>query len=327
MINTLAFFLFCKIVFCYFELSAFSPDIPEIVSQHQLETGDYLLPASEKVAIGNCLNPSQADLQNIQRYLSSTRPELKYLNFPGTTWRENRIRQFKITSKEIPPEFGIIYFNNSPEDKRNCITTYISCDSAYLKKLHALIIALRSTGFSGHFIYRIGGWPATDQGSLECVDVPYSFKIFSILEAKQLGYQNCLWLDACMVPKKCIDPVFDSIEKTGIFYYSLINYSHQNHVQEFALQAMGSSLEEFLNIPPLTTIVIGLDLSNTTSLQLLEDWRRIAEEKLGFLSFIPEMAPFNLLVHRYHLDECGTALYHPYKKTLGADGILFWDHD
>lgn len=298
-----------------------------IAASHHLNTGQYLLPASMKISISNWLNPTFEDYKQIQRYLDSDRPELRYLNFPGSTWREERIRNFKLITNEINPSFGIAYLNDLPDDKRNCIITYVSCDEAYIQKLHSLFDALKTIGFNGHFIFRIGGWPATEEGSLELFDVPYAFKIFSFLEAKNLGYKNCLWLDSCMLPKKKLDPIFKNIENTGVFFYSLSNYSSKFNIKNFVAQSLGTTIEKFLKMAPITTIAVGLDLTNEKSLCLLNEWYQMAKEKLGFLSFIPEMAPIYVLAHKLKLVPFAKSLNYPYKGIPDSEGILVWDHD
>ncbi len=300
-------------------------EILDIVSEYNLKTGKYLLPAADKICISNWLYPTLEDYRVIQSYLSSDRPELSYLNYPGTDLREQKMRNFKIRDRG-GIFFDIFYLNGAPNNKKNCIVTYISCDDEYIKNLTTLFKALKTVGFDGHFICRIGGWPATEEGSLELFDVPYSFKIFALLEAKRLGYKNCLWLDACMIPQKSLDPIFECIENNGIFFYSVPGYSYENNIEDFAVKALGSTLEKFLQMKPITTIAVGLDLTNERSLNLLNEWHQMAKEKLGFLSFIPEMAPFCILVHKFNLVSFARPLPHPYRGVLDPDGIMIWNH-
>ncbi len=308
-------------------LHAVSQETVDIASKYNINTGKYLLPASEKVSISNWLNPTFDDYKIIQNYLSTFRSELSYLNYPGTDLREKRLQNFKLITDEINPRFGVIYFNNAPNDKKNCIITYISCDEGYIKHLNALLDALKRVGFNGHFIFRIGGWPATQEGTLELFDVPYAFKIFSFLEAKTLGYKNCLWLDACMLPLQGLDAVFKDIERNGVFVYSLEGYSYERHIQPFAAEALGTTITELLRLKPLTTITIGLDLTNASSLKLLDEWHEIAKEKLGFLSYIPEMATLCFLIDKFNLTSFMSPLYHPYTGIPDSRRILIWNHN
>ncbi len=284
-------------------------DIATLVYQYQLDIGQYLLPASEKVQISDWVHPTPQDFKILQNYLShAPRPELQYINYPGTTWREDRIRNFKLIDVKGKPKFGILHLNGSPSNKKNCIVTYISCDKAYEALLHRLIQKLKSIGFDGHVIFRVGGWPNTEEGSLQFFDVPYAFKVYSILEAKRLGYKNCLWLDACIVPLKKLDPIFNHIDEHGVFLFMSqgCEAPHQTvdlgYIQDFAARALANvSAQEFCRFPVTTSAVVGFDVQSDRGTQVLNAWQRMLEQKLGFLSFIPEMAPLFSLIDRFNL--------------------------
>jgi hypothetical protein len=116
----------------------------------------YLLPGKQKVQISDWLHPSINDLFILQNYLNQApRPELAFTNLPATTWREERLRNFKMIVKERPPEFKILPMNREPTNKQNCIVTYVSYNENYEKKLLNLISELEKSGFKGHIIYRI----------------------------------------------------------------------------------------------------------------------------------------------------------------------------
>jgi hypothetical protein len=302
-----------------------------LVKQFHLDVGKYLLPAKEKISLESWTNPSIEDYKIIQDYLSNApRPELQYCNhLPGSNWREVRIRNFKIIAENQNPEFHIELFGNDPNDKKNCIVTYISCNEGYKKDLQDLIHQLEIIGFNGHLIYRIGGWPNTEENSLELFDVPYAFKLFSILEARRLGYKNCLWLDACFYPVKPLDLLFEHIDKHGVFFCRMHDYNSTGHIQEFATLALANTpLLKFLKLNAVTTIAIGLDLTSTKGNDILFKWHTMAKNKLGFLSFIPEMAPWYILAN--YLDLL------PYADTnfyvsCGQGGdpstyLLYWHH-
>lgn len=323
---------FFILALCLFYLSCglsygISSQIKKIASKYQLQTGKFFWPAEEKIVISNWADPTDEDYRIIQNYLSSDRPELKYTNLPGTIWREERLKKFKIIADGISPKFGILYLNNSPDDKRNCIVTYVSCKDVYIKHLNELINSLKTIGFNGHIIFRIGGWPDTEEGSLELFDVPYAFKIFSIMEAKRLGYKNCLWLDSCMRPLRKLDSIFEQIENKGIYFYEMIDaieFPFDSHLKEYAAEALGITVREYRKMAHITTWAVGLDLTNEISLKLLYEWHQMAREKLGFLSVVPEMAPFCALVHKYKLVSCATPYYKPYFSPT-PEKILLWN--
>ncbi|HUD01753.1 MAG TPA: hypothetical protein VMR37_05465, partial [Rhabdochlamydiaceae bacterium] len=289
----------------------------------------YLLPAKDKVCLSNWTHPSIEDYKIIQNYLANApRPELKYVNFPESDWREKRIRNFKIITENQNPEFHIKFFNNDPFSKENCIVTYISFNEFYRESLNDLIEQLNTLGFNGHLIYRIGGWPNTEDHSLELFDVPYVFKIFSILEAQKLGYKNCLWLDACFYPLQSLNPIFQHIAKNGVFFHSDPSYDSAGLIQEFATLALENvSLSDFLKLTAVSTTAIGLDLKSKRGKKVLEKWHRMAKNKLGFLSYIPEMASWYILANCFQLLPYADSNFIAYsKKDISLSTLLYWNH-
>jgi hypothetical protein len=324
-----------KIIFLFLILiatTAFAANPHLITSKYQLDIGQYLLPANKKVHLKNWYHPDIEDYKILQNYLTfSPRPELRYLNYPGTEWREKRMRDFRLIVEGETPKFEILYLNNNPSGKKNCIVTYISFNDRYVKNLNSLIEQLKNIGFDGHFIFRIGGWPYTEEGSLEFFDVPYAFKIFSILEAKKLGYENCLWLDACFLPLKKLDPIFEHIAEHGVFFVSDLNYSMKNHIQEFATEAFDMSLSDFLQkITTVSSFCVGLDLTSKRGANLLDSWHEmVKDKKLGFLSFIPEMAALCILIDKFELlPYTANMNYFAFitRESITQETILFWNH-
>lgn len=262
---------------------------------------NYLKPADQKVAIQDWHHPTVEDYRALQFYLDHAgRKELKFTNTLDSRWRERRLRSFKIVG-DRDPEFHILHLNSASNDVENCIVTYISCNEEYVRFLDRLIAGLQRVGFKGHLIYRIGGWPNTEEGSLEFFDVPYAFKIFSILEAKRLGYKNCLWLDSIFIPQRGLDDIFDHIEKKGVFFMAYPRFSTRGLIQEFATQAFGVSLSEFLKMTFVQSSCIGFNFTNETALNLLDQWFELTKHRVGFLSHIPELAPLMMLINRFNL--------------------------
>ena len=318
------------LLFCSAISPMFSDDDHEIASEYKLNIGQYLLPANHKIAIKNWLNPDVEDYKVMQSYLMSDRPELQYLNYPGSTWREKRIREFRLIIDGKTPQFEIVYLNNCPQNKKKCIVTYVSYNEKYIKSLNWLIHALKKIGFDGHFIFRIGGWPGTEDGSLELFDVPYAFKILALLEAKKLGYDQCLWLDSCMLPLKKIDPIFEHIERHGVYFHILPNYSNKDHIFDFATKAFGISLQEFLKFPAITATVLGLDFTSNRGVSLLNSWHELAKNhRLGFLSYIPEQAALCVLAHRLQLlPYAGNPNFYAISRaSINQQSLLLWNHD
>ena len=73
--------------------------------------------------------------------------------------------------------------------------------------------ALSQTNFNGYFLSLVGGFPNPTGKEICYAGVPYSFKIFMMLEAYKLGFTNVLWIDSACLPLRDPTPLFEEIEK------------------------------------------------------------------------------------------------------------------
>lgn len=118
-------YFFCttryKIVFL-FTLTiakAYATSDADIAAKYQLDIGQYLLPAAEKVHLKDWHHPDIEDYWALQNYLTfAERPELQYLNFANNNWREGRIRNFHLVIEGKIPIFNTLFLNNSPLEKK-----------------------------------------------------------------------------------------------------------------------------------------------------------------------------------------------------------------
>lgn len=199
----------------------------------------------------------------------------------------------------------VIYFNGDRDKKDRCVICYAGYPSSwngrdYARGVSTMIDALKKTGFDGHFIYYVGGWPSLENDRLRYVDVPFAFKPFLFEEVKNLGYQTVLWLDACCIPVKSLDPVFDYIQQKGICFYS---YGDLQNWREFI--SGYAYLMPFLPIfkggqyEQISSQVVGLDLSNSKACDLLNGWIQAAERRIPFLQ--SDEPPFMYLVNHLGL--------------------------
>ncbi|MBS0619839.1 MAG: hypothetical protein JSS61_00040 [Verrucomicrobia bacterium] len=300
---------------------------PELEQYRTDQLNQYLLPGHLKVEISNWLNPSHEDYLKLQEYLEKQpRPELKFMNLPYSTWREERVREFTFAIEETPPEFHVLHMNQNPSSKKNCIVTYISYNKSYRAGLTRLLSTLKSVGFNGDVVYRIGGWPYVEEGSLEYFDVPYAFKVFALLEAKKLGYQNCLWMDVSLEVLKPIDPLFEHLDRCPVYFQIIPGFSNANHIHEMAVNALGFSLKGFLKIPPITATVVGINCHHPLGIAFLDSWHQILKNKVGFLSHIPEQAPLSAIARNLYLFPfAGERKHYAYHEgEISEETILLW---
>lgn len=118
--------------------------------------------------------------------------------------------------RNIYPEKNLIKIGNGGD---NCVVSYASINGEYPGYVRAILPALEKANFNGYLLYYIGGWPnPTGEEILYC-GVPYSFKIFAMVEAYYLGFKKVLWIDSALEPAKDLQPLFDHITKHDALIY------------------------------------------------------------------------------------------------------------
>ncbi|MES2199746.1 MAG: hypothetical protein V4489_06225 [Chlamydiota bacterium] len=168
-----------------------------------------------------------------------------------------------------------------------CIVSFASYDGIYPRLLESMPEALTKTGFNGHFLLLMGGFPNPTGNEMQYCAVPYSFKIFALLEAKKLGFHKVLWLDTALLPLKNPKPLFDWIEKTGCFFHP------RKNAKRYLLPQTRDTLLKETGVDMYTTTcirarIIGLNLKTQKVQSLIQDYYHMVELGTPFLSCFPE---------------------------------------
>jgi len=196
---------------------------------------------------------------------------------------------------------GLITVKSKRKARENCVILYASFNGDYSTNLYKTILAIRRSDFVGHIRYQIGGWPNTSAGDLVFCHLPRAFKACSFKAAYDLGYKKVLWLNAGMIPTISLNTIFERIGEDGIFGY-LLPYSIRVYCQRNEhISALNISLEKAMASFCVSSRAIGLDLENTTSLTLFNDWYSHTVEKESF-SFLPHSNICNLshIIQKYY---------------------------
>ena len=72
------------------------------------------------------------------------------------------------------------------------IVSFASYDKNYYTLLKSIPAALEKCGFNGYFLYRMGGFPNPTGIEIQYIGVPYAFKIFMMVEAQKMGFDQVL---------------------------------------------------------------------------------------------------------------------------------------
>jgi hypothetical protein len=204
----------------------------------------------------------------------------------------------KFYSKETSK--GLLKINNGGD---RCVVTTVDLSGRRNPELIQQIYEnLKETGFNGYLYYRIGGFPAPSNMELRYAAVPYSFKIFLMEEARQLGFRYVLWLDSRLIPMRSPDPIFNLIKKYHAFLVNDRLMVRMNFLS-FSLE----NLEILLGINPLqhpriATPVLGLDMHSPSVRTLVKEYYLCCENGLCFLSVFPEEHVLSTIIGKHKKD-------------------------
>lgn len=159
--------------------------------------------------------------------------------------------------------------------------------------------ALESTGFDGYFLLRTGGYPNPTGEEIRFAGVPYAFKIFMMLEAKQLGFDKVIWIDSACTPLVNPKPLFDVIERKGAVFYSF--QSNLKETSPYLFPSTRKIIKEETGVDCLKanyvcSIVFGLNMNDPLILEFLENYYRLVRLGTPFLTCFPEEFVFSALL-------------------------------
>jgi hypothetical protein len=113
----------------------------------------------------------------------------------------------------------------------------------------------------------------TDLGSPLHDDNPYAFKLYAIQNVLEKEYHTILYMDASLYPIRDLTPIFNVIEKDGMFA------QHAGHqcgtwANDRCLEYFGLSRDEAMEIPMYGNAgLLGLDLSRPEIMNFYVKWR------------------------------------------------------
>lgn len=251
--------------------------------------------------LSSLTQPTREDLFKVQDYLSQgERSIICYLKD-----YEPNARNLKIigNAPEEQPQYGEIAVNCSETDRENCLIVYASFNKNYPRGLKRLVNFVKNSDFRGHILYRIGGWPNIEGGSLALAHVPYAFKVSFFKEAQAKGFKRALWLDTAILPIVSLNVIFDMIREDG--YFSMGN-SHTvgPYMASPAINAFGLTLEEANHIPSCSAGITGVDFTTSVGKELIDGWYRAAQNKVAFFSPRSDQNVLSIILYSMGLTSC-----------------------
>ena len=142
-----------------------------------------------------------------------------------------------------------------------------------LKRLQESLIRVR---FDGDFLFWNERFP---DGSPSQFEAPFAFKTYCFFVARDLGYEEILWMDPVCVALRSLTPVFDLIKVNG---YVMFNNNYGQMMGQWcsdeALAFNGLSRDEAMQIPETPCSVLGLYSRSPLANRFLEGWYQIMSD-------------------------------------------------
>lgn len=250
-------------------------------------------------------HPSFEDYRLLENYLSSARRSYLDYFLPETqkgSIKFHRLFDFKFIGEyDESPVFERYVFNIDEDDKERCILLYASYNGIYPNKVRKLLKEIEQSGYCGHVLVRIGGFPNVAHGGLKICHVPYAFKVAFFREAELLGYKNILWIDSSMHPLNDFTLIFKEMDEKGYFYTSIgtLQTTAPYHNPD-AARSLGIETDDYDKIYHISSGIFGLNMENSGATQLLDSWYQETEHLLPCITLYPEELTLSVLAWKLH---------------------------
>jgi hypothetical protein len=188
-------------------------------------------------------------------------------------------------------------------DKNNCIvccSTSLSSERTCMTK--NIKESLEKVGFNGYFYLFTGGFPNPTNTELKYAGVPYCFKIFMMLEAKKLGFNKVIWIDAACYVVNNPEPLFDLLDENDVVFRSFPSNmfdSFNDTVFPQTIELLNKlTNKDIRNDRKINTIVFGLKLNSEKIQKFIEEYYEMVKIGLPFLSYFPEEVVFGSILNK-----------------------------
>jgi len=125
-----------------------------------------------------------------------------------------------------------------------------------------------------------------------------------MLEAKKLGFEKVIWIDACCYAINNVDRLFDVLDEDDAIFKSyhancFIHDSCKNYILPKTIELLSNLVgREIYDDPNVNSIVFGLNLSSEKIQNFINDYYEMVKLGLPFLSNFPEEMVFTTLLNK-----------------------------
>jgi hypothetical protein len=276
------------------DVNPFLIDIPD---QEEYTIDDY-------VNIQTQLNNTNID--NIIENLYSTRNKFYTVeNFKSRIKKGITQTLINLNDKMLPTQH--LYKIGTGGNNRNCFvcctpftdTTNEQGSSRYNASKN-IYTSLENAGFNGHFYLFNGGFPNPTGTEMKYAGVPYSFKIFMMLEAHKKGFDKVIWIDSGCYALNNPESLFDILYKDD----AIIKTFHYNN--NYNAMVFQNTIEILNRITKcdihrahyIETIVFGLNMQSAQVKELIKEYYDMVRLGYPFFSIFPEEIVLSALLQK-----------------------------
>lgn len=205
---------------------------------------------------------------------------------------------------------------------RSIVNAYIGQGGWYHKGAARLKQSLEDNGWTN--IVQYHNEPINDVYDKDC---HYTIKAAAMMSAIDYGYKSLLWLDCSMICLQHPMPLFDTIEKQGI-YFETNGYTAAQECNDFSLNYYGISRDEAMNIPMVSSGMMGVDIDTEIGHTFMEMFIKAAIDGVfnGSRDHAGQSGDFRFMHHRQDQSAASLIAYKlGYKPTELGNYLAYTD--
>lgn len=116
--------------------------------------------------------------------------------------------------------------------------------------------------------------------------VPYAFKAYALREASEIC-DVLIWADACILPLRSLDPIWEKIERDGYWFSKsgYLNYqwtAEEAYTDLFPGYALSDAIEVNNKLDHVTATAFGINMMHPKGRAFLDEYFRLASETRAF---------------------------------------------
>jgi hypothetical protein len=290
--------LLTSLNFVFLSVSPFHIDYPQ---KKEVTFQDY---ENIDALLDSCIiNKRLEEMYVLEKVLFGSNDDVIFHNFYGAVLDRMLIAsRMRLTDplRNEKPVKNLVQINRGG---KNVVVSCVGFGKRRPKDLlKNLQTSLEKSGFDGFFYYRIGGFPTPRGVELNLCATPYAFKIFMMEEAKNLGFENILWLDARLQALKNITPLFSIIQDNG----GLFNLTHSMERDKVFILAQKALFDltqtAYQKNRALSTPVLGLKMNHPKIEKIIDGFYEACFMGTPFFSCYPEEIVLAALIQKHFSD-------------------------